>query len=104
MIIGNRSNRKDGLSRIFVTKVLKFVIFICFKCSVTDANTPFRLMSSQSLKDNLRYVPRNFNLSNIILSVVYIKRGMRVKFIPITFKERQGGVNSINLKKYLKLE
>ena len=103
MVIGNKNNRKDGLSRIFVTKVLKFVIYICFRCSVTDANTPFRLMSNKTLKDNLRYVPRNFNLSNIILSVVYVKRGMKVKFIPITFKERQGGINSINLKKIFKI-
>lgn len=103
IIIGNRNNRKDGLSRIFVTKILKAVIRICFKCSVTDANAPFRLMSSKTLKENLRYIPKDFNLSNVILSVVYVKRKMRVKFIPITFKERQGGVNSINLRKILKI-
>lgn len=103
MIIGNRKNRKDGLSRVFVTKILKLVIRICFKCSVTDANTPFRLMSRTTLEENLKYVPRDFNLSNVILSVVYVKRGMRVKFLPITFKERQGGVNSINLRKIFKI-
>ena len=103
MLIGNRNNRKDGLSRIFVTRILKFVIHICFKCSVIDANTPFRLMSRETLKENLRYIPRDFNLSNIILSVVYVKRGMKVKFIPITFKQRQGGTNSINLKKIFKI-
>lgn len=103
MIIGNRNNRKDGLSRVFVTKILKLVIRICFKCSVTDANTPFRLMSRTTLEENLKYVPRDFNLSNVILSVVYVKRGMRVKFLPITFKERQGGVNSINLRKIFKI-
>lgn len=103
MIIGNRNNRKDGLSRVFVTKILKLVIRICFKCSVTDANTPFRLMSRTTLEENLKYVPRDFNLSNVILSVVYVKRGMKVKFLPITFKERQGGVNSINLRKIFKI-
>ena len=103
MIIGNRNNRKDGISRVFVTKILKLVIQICFKCSITDANTPFRLMSRETLKENLKYVPRDFNLSNVILSVVYVKRGMRVKFMPITFKKRQGGVNSINLRKIFKI-
>jgi len=103
MIIGNRNNRKDGISRVFVTKILKLVIQVCFKCSITDANTPFRLMSRETLKENLKYVPRDFNLSNVILSVIYVKRGMRVKFMPITFKERQGGVNSINLRKIFKI-
>ena len=27
----------------------------------------------------------------------------KIKFLPITFKERQGGVNSINFKKIVKI-
>lgn len=99
MIIGHRNKRKDGKSRFIVTKVLKIVIKFIFHVNVTDANTPFRLMNRKSLKDCKKLIPNDFNLSNVILSVVYIKKGYRVKYIPITFKPRQGGVNSINLKK-----
>ncbi len=99
MVIGYRNNRKDGFSRIVVTKVLKLVIRICFGTTVTDANTPFRLMSRESLAENIKCVPADFNLSNVILSVVYVKKGQKVKYIPITFRCRQGGVNSINLKR-----
>lgn len=103
MVIGYRNNRKDGFSRILVTKVLKLVIRICFGTVVTDANTPFRLMSRESLMENIQYVPDEFNLSNVILSVVYTKKGQKVRFIPITFRCRQGGKNSINLKKIVKI-
>lgn len=103
MIIGYRNKRKDGLSRIVVTKTLKLVIRFCFKVNVTDANTPFRLMSNRSLKECIKLVPKDFNLSNVILSVIYEKKKMPVKYIPITFRERQGGVNSINIKKITKI-
>lgn len=103
MIIGYRNKRKDGLSRIVVTKTLKLVIRFCFKVNVTDANTPFRLMSNRTLKECIKLVPKDFNLSNVILSVIYEKKKMSVKYIPITFRERQGGVNSINIKKITKI-
>ena len=60
-------------------------------------------MKAQGLQENIQYVPQDFNLSNVILSVIYAKRGQAVKFIPITFRPRQGGVNSINLKKICKI-
>ena len=68
-----------------------------------DANTPFRLMTAKSLKENIKYVPKDFNLSNVILSVIYAKRGQKVKYVPITFRPRQGGVNSINLPKIFRI-
>lgn len=103
MVIGHRAGRQDGFSRKFVTKTLKLVCRICFHVKVTDANTPFRLMEAKVLKDNLKYVPENFNLSNVILSVIYAKRKQKVKYMPITFRPRQGGVNSINMKKIFKI-
>lgn len=103
MVIGWRKNREDGLSRVFTTKVLKYVVRLCFGVSVPDANTPYRLMEAKKLEENLRPVPADFNLTNVVLSVIYTKRGHRVKYIPITFRPRQGGVNSINIKKIFKI-
>lgn len=103
MVIGHRCKREDGISRIFVTRVLRCVIRLCFGVKVLDANTPYRLMEANQLKDNLQYIPEDFNLSNVVLSVIYTKRKQRVKYIPITFRPRQGGVNSINMKKIAKI-
>ncbi len=103
MVIGHRKGRQDGFSRVVVTKTLKLVCCLCFRVSVTDANTPFRLMQADTLRENLKQVPENFNLSNVILSVIYAKKKQAVKYLPITFRPRQGGVNSINLKKIIKI-
>ena len=99
MIIGHRNKRQDGLSRIFVTKVLKLVVRICFGTTITDANTPFRLMKTGVLKEILPLVPKNFNLSNVIISVIFAKQQRKIRYMPITFRPRQGGVNSINFKR-----
>ncbi len=103
MVIGWRKGREDGASRVFTTKVLKLVIKVCFGVMVTDANTPFRLMKASTLKEQIKLVPKDFNLSNVIITVIYTKKGLKVKYVPITFRPRQGGVNSINLKKIFKI-
>lgn len=99
MVIGWRKGREDGASRVFTTKVLKLVIKLCFGVTVTDANTPFRLMKADTLKEYIGLVPKDFNLSNVLISVIYTKKGCSMKYIPITFRPRQGGVNSINMKR-----
>ena len=103
MVIGHRKGREDGFSRVFVTKTLKLVLLLLFHVKVTDANTPFRLMKADTLAKYLPLIPKDYNLSNVIISVIYAKKKLAVKYLPITFRPRQGGVNSINMKKINKI-
>ncbi len=103
MIIGHRNHREDGFSRIVVTKVLKLVVKACFHVSVTDANTPYRLMNAEVLKEEIKFVPDDFFLSNVLLTVLFTKHLKKIKYIPITFRPRQGGVNSINLRRIFRI-
>lgn len=102
-IIGYRNHRQDGFSRIIVTKTLKLVLFLIFKLNITDANTPFRLIDYKTLKKYYSRIPEKFNLSNVMLTVLMMDGKENVEFIPITFRPRQGGINSINLKKISKI-
>lgn len=103
LVIGDRRTRQDGASRVVVTKTLKAVIRACFGVSIPDANTPFRLMEASTLRENLTLIPKDFNLSNVVLCVIYFRKHQRVKYLPITFRPRQGGVNSLNLPKIFKI-
>ncbi len=103
MLIGNRISREDGISRKFVTKILKFVLFLCFHQWIPDANTPFRLMKASVLAQYMEYIPNDFNLTNVLISVIFAKKNCKVKYLPITFRPRQGGVNSINLRKIVSI-
>jgi glycosyltransferase involved in cell wall biosynthesis len=101
--IGKRKNRQDGLGRIFVTKVLKWVVWLMFHESVTDANTPFRLMKSNRLIPILKMIPEDFFLCNVAISAIVVKWKERCKWYPISFKSRQKGTNSINFKRIVKI-
>ena len=97
--IGYRKNRQDGIGRIFVAKTLKTVIFFCFGLWVADANTPFRLIERNALDTLIPRIPEDYNLSNVLLTVLLEKSKARMRYLPITFRPRQGGINSINMKR-----
>ena len=101
--IGNRQGRQDGLSRVFVTKTLRFVVWLMFGEWVTDANTPFRLMKVEKLRPILDVIPRDYFLCNVAISAIAVKWGYSIGWQKITFRPRQGGVNSINFWRITKI-
>ncbi|MDR2814094.1 MAG: glycosyltransferase family 2 protein [Prevotellaceae bacterium] len=103
LITGSRKAREDGFSRVVVTKTLKMVVLLIFGVSVEDANTPFRLMKKDFLSAMLRIVPENFFLSNVAIAAIAVKKKCKTLWMPITFKPRQKGVNSINLKRIFRI-
>lgn len=103
LLVGCRTFRQDGLSRILVTKTLRLALLAAFHVWIKDANSPYRLMGCTQLQEVLRYIPKHFFLSNVIISVVYAKKNLGVCNYPISFLPRQGGENSINIKKIFKI-
>lgn len=101
--IGHRRGRQDGGSRVFVTKTLRFVVWLMFREWVVDANTPFRLMNVEKLKPILEVIPQDYFLCNVAISAIAVKWKYRIGWYKITFKPRQGGVNSINMKRIFKI-
>ncbi|MCL2802859.1 MAG: glycosyltransferase family 2 protein [Micrococcales bacterium] len=96
-IIGLRRGRQDGMSRVLVTKVLQMAVAVVFRQRIPDPNCPFRLVGQAGLSQAVAQIPADYNLANVLLSVRLAQLGRRVIYRPITFKPRQGGVNSINL-------
>jgi hypothetical protein len=80
---------------------LRAVIFLFFHVAIEDANTPFRLMEANYLRECITLVPEDYFLSNVLLSVIYTKKKAHMRFVPITFRPRQGGVNSINIPRII---
>lgn len=99
MVIGWRNARQDGFGRIVTTRVLRLVVTLCFHVRIRDANTPYRLMQAGALEEDLPLIPEDYFLSNVLLRVIFAKKKRKVKEIPITFRPRQGGKNSINMKR-----
>ena len=101
--IGTRGGRQDGASRVFVTKTLRLVVWLMFHVWVKDANTPFRLLKVEKLKPILDVIPQDYNLANVAVSAIAVRWHYSIGWYPITFRPRQGGVNSINMKRIFKI-
>lgn len=101
--IGHRLGRQDGLSRVFVTKTLRLIVWLMFHEWVVDANTPFRLMRTDKLRPIMDVIPQDFFLCNVAISAIATKWDYRIGWHRITFKPRQGGVNSINMKRIIRI-
>ena len=101
--IGTRGGRQDGGSRVFVTKTLRFVVWCMFHVWVKDANKPFRLLDVEKLKPILDIIPTDYNLANVAVSAIAVRWNYNIAWYPITFRPRQGGVNSINMKRIFKI-
>ena len=102
-IFGNRTSRGDGFSRAVVEKVLCAVLWTYFHVSVPDANAPFRLMKADYVAEYLPLMPENYNLPNALMTAFGAYFHRKIRFIPISFKPRQGGTNSINIRKIVKI-
>ncbi len=104
--LGYRFDRKDGLSRKFVSSILSKVVWILFKENIKDANVPFRLYNKHALEKIIQYIPDDFLLSNVLCSIIGKKlednKELTMTRHKIDFFERQLGKNSINFKSTFK--
>ena len=102
-IIGNRVVRGDGKTRKFVENIVCFLLRMIFGIKVKDANAPFRLMRAGLINKYIDRMPKDFNLPNIMFTTFFVYYNEKVKFIEITFKPRQAGTNSINIKRIMRI-
>ena len=102
-IFGNRTVRGDGKSRAMVEKVVCLLLRLYFGVKVPDANAPFRLMRAEKVAKYLKKLPEDYNLPNIMMTTYFVYYKERVSFREISFKPREKGTNSINIKKIFKI-
>lgn len=102
-VIGDRKGRKDGLDRLFVSYVLRIFLWFIFGAWISDPNTPFRLMRGERLTGVLTIIPEDFFLINVAISAIVTVNREKSAWVPISFKPRQGGKNSINFTRIIKI-
>lgn len=102
-ILGVRTVRGDGKSRKFVENVVCLLLRLIFHVRVHDANAPFRLMRTELVNKYIDRLPANYNLPNIMFTTYFAYYKENLAFREISFKPRQGGTNSINIKKIIKI-
>jgi dolichol-phosphate mannosyltransferase len=97
-VFGKRVQRDDGLSRAFTSKLCQLGAALLSGRGMMDPNVPYRLIRRDIMDNALKRIPASFNIHNVALTFILKKTpDVRWVYVPIRFRERQGGSNSINL-------
>ena len=102
-IFGNRTERGDGKSRALVEKTVCKLVRFYFGVKVPDANAPFRLMKASVVAKYIDRFEEDYDLPNIMITTFFKYYGEKMTFRKITFKPREAGKNSINIRKIVKI-
>jgi dolichol-phosphate mannosyltransferase len=101
-VAGVRRQRDDGLARKVISAVCRWLTVLISGVALTDPNVPYRLLRREVLCEALKKVPADFNIHNVALMVALRRTpGLRRRTVPIRFRDRQGGSNSINIRNIL---
>ncbi len=103
-IFGMRKSRDDGASRALVSTICRWATSALCGIDLKDSNVPYRLMRTSCLAEALGRIPADFEMQNVALTLALKRnRSVRWKYIPIHFRDRQGGTNSINFKRIVRM-
>ena len=102
-IFGNRTVRGDGKDRALVEKIVCLLLKLYFGVDIPDANAPFRLLRTDVLEKYITRLEDDYNLPNIMISTFFCYYKENYCFKEISFRSRSNGVNSINMKKIIKI-
>ena len=79
------------------------ILRITFGVDIPDSNAPFRLMKTGTVEKYIKKMPEDYNLPNVMLTTYFSYFHEKIKFVDISFKPRQGGKNSINIKRIARI-
>lgn len=102
-IFGSRTRRRDGFDRILAERSLCLLLKIIFGVSIPDANAPFRLMRAQFVREYLPLLPEDYFLPNVMLAVFGAWYHRRIRFVPVSFRPRQAGKNSMDFLRIVRV-
>ncbi|MCG8653367.1 MAG: glycosyltransferase family 2 protein [Pirellulales bacterium] len=102
LTIGFRALRKDPVSRLIVTNILRLSNILIFGYNIKDANSPFKIIRKDCLNECLKVIDPDAFAPSIMLTVTARWKGYRVKELPVGHLPRLTGEVSIKKWKLVK--
>ena len=93
-LCGIRTQRHDPFHRLFITRLVRILIFLYFGTFISDANIPYKLVRQAELGHLLALISPNVFAPSIFMAVAGA-RCFRFKEIPVTHLARETGTVSI---------
>jgi dolichol-phosphate mannosyltransferase len=102
-LLGSRDGRHAPRHRRVLTGGSRLIVAALFGRGVRDVNSPFRLMRGTWLREQLRRMPADAAVPNIILSGLAGRDGARILEVPVPHTGRRAGATSLNVRRIVKL-
>ena len=103
-VFAYRRTRGDGFGRVLVSTACRALLWLVTGAHLRDPNVPYRLMRSGALRAALRRVPADFDIQNVAVTYALKQQpALEWGWLPIHFRARQGGENSINFPKIVRM-
>jgi glycosyltransferase involved in cell wall biosynthesis len=103
-IFGVRRTRDDGVARVLISATCRITASALCGIDLKDSNVPYRLIRTPVLETALARIPEDFDMQNVALTVALRRdSNLRWKYVPIHFRDRQGGTNSINYSRIMSM-
>lgn len=101
MVIGSRFIEKEGFQssrarRMGIVYFSRLIKMMTGKV-VTDPTSGLRMAGKKVIRNFAENYPKDYPEPESVVSI--LRKGMKVKEIPVVMKERQGGVSSISMSK-----
>jgi len=94
-ILGFRKKRQDSITRLILTRIIRFMNLLLFRVWIKDVNCPFRLIKREILCELLKGVDKEALAPNIMISILARRRKIKMAEILVAHHQRKTGVVSI---------
>lgn len=101
-LLGKRINRKSPIPRKIISFLSRGTVRVLYGHGVHDVNSPFRLMRSKAIKEEILRIDTNTFAPNVVISGIASKKNLRIFETPVPYKLRTTGEVSIKKWKLLK--
>lgn len=102
-IIGERQQRHDPNIRLFLTRGMKYFIYLLFKVSVQDANVPFKIVRRSAWVEISPFIPITATAPSALLAVaISCRYRSSVQNYIVTHRARATGEASLRYWRLLK--
>lgn len=103
-VFGIRTSRGDGFARQVVMFFCRTLTSMMTGLRLRDPNVPYRLIKADCLEKALQKVPAGFDIQNVALTISLQRmKDLKWAYVPIFFRPRCGGTNSVNVKRIVKM-
>lgn len=97
-----RHNRDDPTIRLLLTRVVSFVVQVCFGRQLKDLNVPYKLLRKDVWLRCRSYIPENTLAPSLFLSIICQRKRIMIRQLPVPHRPRTTGVISIRRWKLFK--